>query len=325
MNSYDNKLICWLIPYADILNAHNTSDTLRGESFDFDGDHWFLSFNPYSANDDTYSAIYLGLTDPGNCSLGWHKTLSFTFMCVRKHVRSSLIRKCKSHKFIPDNPDWGFVKFLCRENFSDYVIGGHITVICVIKKLSGSSTTEKTSPKFKKIKTSGQQTNNNMDEFLDEQFQLIKTEVQKALEKERLGKQSEIEELQFESQYWKVMVESLKEQQQTTHNSAKNTPSVQLDMTPEKLETLSVEELQTVINLTNTLHESAVRMIITKMKPPPSSKKKKNEKCNVCWDKEKDTIFLPCGHVCCCSGCATQVKLCPLCREKIKTKNKAFL
>lgn len=29
-------------------------------------------------------------------------------------------------------------------------------------------------------------------------------------------------------------------------------------------------------------------------------------------------IFAPCGHYCCCTGCAQQLKMCPMCRAEIK-------
>ena len=46
--------------------------------------------------------------------------------------------------------------------------------------------------------------------------------------------------------------------------------------------------------------------------------------CVVCMCNEKDSVFIPCGHYCCCFDCATLIKNggststnCPLCRTPI--------
>jgi len=44
--------------------------------------------------------------------------------------------------------------------------------------------------------------------------------------------------------------------------------------------------------------------------------------CVVCMNNEKDVVFAPCGHYCCCSECATFIHHgskpdCPMCRTKI--------
>ena len=41
--------------------------------------------------------------------------------------------------------------------------------------------------------------------------------------------------------------------------------------------------------------------------------------CNICFDNEKDIVFVPCGHFCCCHYCYSQLKekTCIMCREKI--------
>jgi hypothetical protein len=44
--------------------------------------------------------------------------------------------------------------------------------------------------------------------------------------------------------------------------------------------------------------------------------------CVVCMAFQKDVVFAPCGHYCCCSTCATTVKTrqgnCPICRGRIQ-------
>lgn len=40
------------------------------------------------------------------------------------------------------------------------------------------------------------------------------------------------------------------------------------------------------------------------------------DECIICLDSHKDSVFIPCGHYCCCFECAEQCKDCPLCRGK---------
>lgn len=47
---------------------------------------------------------------------------------------------------------------------------------------------------------------------------------------------------------------------------------------------------------------------------------KEEELCGVCWENKIDTLFMPCGHLSFCEPCGRQVKLCPICRIRIKTK-----
>ncbi|XP_003704646.1 E3 ubiquitin-protein ligase LRSAM1 isoform X2 [Megachile rotundata] len=43
--------------------------------------------------------------------------------------------------------------------------------------------------------------------------------------------------------------------------------------------------------------------------------------CVICLDLQCEVIFLPCGHLCCCSGCANMVSSgCPMCRSTIDHK-----
>ncbi|XP_043490704.1 E3 ubiquitin-protein ligase LRSAM1-like isoform X3 [Polistes fuscatus] len=47
--------------------------------------------------------------------------------------------------------------------------------------------------------------------------------------------------------------------------------------------------------------------------------------CVVCLDLQCEVIFLPCGHLCCCSNCANMVSSeCPMCRSTIERKMKIF-
>ena len=61
-------------------------------------------------------------------------------------------------------------------------------------------------------------------------------------------------------------------------------------------------------------------------------KKRKEEKskpvnvCSVCLTNKYDTVFIPCGHVCCCSECAPRCNnICPICRCQAKSTHKIYL
>ena len=45
----------------------------------------------------------------------------------------------------------------------------------------------------------------------------------------------------------------------------------------------------------------------------------KNEStCKVCLDREINSVFLPCGHLCCCIECSIALKTCPICRKRLE-------
>ena len=47
--------------------------------------------------------------------------------------------------------------------------------------------------------------------------------------------------------------------------------------------------------------------------------------CKICMDAEVSVVFLPCGHLSCCSVCANGMKLCPMCRRPIHEKVRTYL
>ena len=47
--------------------------------------------------------------------------------------------------------------------------------------------------------------------------------------------------------------------------------------------------------------------------------------CVVCQAQEVERVFLPCGHLCCCTNCEDMIQKCPMCRAQIQGKVKAFL
>nr|NP_001071929.1 zinc finger protein [Ciona intestinalis]BAE93329.1 zinc finger protein [Ciona intestinalis] len=56
----------------------------------------------------------------------------------------------------------------------------------------------------------------------------------------------------------------------------------------------------------------------------PSESQEEENECVVCLDRNSDTIFLPCGHVCACFICSTQLQSCPMCRSDVAQKIKIF-
>lgn len=46
------------------------------------------------------------------------------------------------------------------------------------------------------------------------------------------------------------------------------------------------------------------------------------DECLLCSERKRDTIFKPCGHVCCCEGCTMRVKKCLICRESVTAREK---
>ncbi|ABM45797.1 inhibitor of apoptosis 2 [Spodoptera frugiperda multiple nucleopolyhedrovirus] len=47
--------------------------------------------------------------------------------------------------------------------------------------------------------------------------------------------------------------------------------------------------------------------------------------CKICFERERDTCFLPCRHVSTCSQCAKRCKVCCICRKTIENKLEVFL
>ena len=50
-----------------------------------------------------------------------------------------------------------------------------------------------------------------------------------------------------------------------------------------------------------------------------------SRECVVCMNAQRTTMLRPCGHVCVCSECAEAVSTCPLCRQSIADRIRAFL
>ncbi|XP_075572502.1 E3 ubiquitin-protein ligase LRSAM1 isoform X1 [Pelecanus crispus] len=57
---------------------------------------------------------------------------------------------------------------------------------------------------------------------------------------------------------------------------------------------------------------------------PPLLWDEKKSECVVCMEQETQTVFLPCGHVCCCQTCCERLHSCPLCRKDITQRIRIF-
>lgn len=47
--------------------------------------------------------------------------------------------------------------------------------------------------------------------------------------------------------------------------------------------------------------------------------------CKICFDEQRQVVFLPCGHLVCCKICSNLVKKCPICRNEIAEVQEIFL
>ncbi|KAL8224873.1 hypothetical protein R6Q57_017430 [Mikania cordata] len=48
------------------------------------------------------------------------------------------------------------------------------------------------------------------------------------------------------------------------------------------------------------------------------------EICVICLEQEYNSVFVPCGHMCCCVTCSSHLTSCPLCRSRIAQVVKTF-
>ncbi|QHO25374.1 hypothetical protein HN51_048757 [Arachis hypogaea] len=46
--------------------------------------------------------------------------------------------------------------------------------------------------------------------------------------------------------------------------------------------------------------------------------------CVICLEHEYNAVFVPCGHMCCCTTCSSHLTNCPLCRRRIEQVVKTF-
>lgn len=47
--------------------------------------------------------------------------------------------------------------------------------------------------------------------------------------------------------------------------------------------------------------------------------------CIICTESTKNTIMIPCNHVCCCVKCAKPLKRCPICRTQLEDIQRVYI
>ena len=52
---------------------------------------------------------------------------------------------------------------------------------------------------------------------------------------------------------------------------------------------------------------------------------REERRCKICLDADAAVLFDPCGHLSTCSGCSSSLTECPMCRNRIKRKIRAFM
>ncbi|KAM4664860.1 E3 ubiquitin-protein ligase LRSAM1 isoform 2-T2 [Discoglossus pictus] len=118
-------------------------------------------------------------------------------------------------------------------------------------------------------------------------------------------------------------------------------------MTPEDLKKIGVEEVGLQINIIDRAKEiwrlkrefpkaadkvspeeptAPPRYLPSPGSPtaPPTEVEDRNSECVVCMEQGAQTIFLPCGHVCCCGRCGDALSSCPLCRGDIAQRIRIY-
>ena len=55
-----------------------------------------------------------------------------------------------------------------------------------------------------------------------------------------------------------------------------------------------------------------------------NEKEEERKMCKICYENKKNSVFIPCGHICSCFECALKLEECPLCRMKIEKIVKTF-
>nr|AIZ68184.1 mitochondrial ubiquitin ligase activator of NFKB 1 isoform X2 [Albuca bracteata] len=46
--------------------------------------------------------------------------------------------------------------------------------------------------------------------------------------------------------------------------------------------------------------------------------------CVICLEDDYNAVFVPCGHMCCCTSCSSHLTICPLCRRRIDQVVRTF-
>jgi len=127
-----------------------------------------------------------------------------------------------------------------------------------------------------------------------------------------LEEQTKIKDLVIEDQQKEII--ELKAQVETYKKSFKLLHGEDI----ENLQLNELEQLEKTLKLTSLKVEQTKNR---KLKEQIQDQKA----CVLCLDKEKNILFVPCGHLCVCEACSAAVGQCPLCRANVQQKIKAFM
>jgi len=80
------------------------------------------------------------------------------------------------------------------------------------------------------------------------------------------------------------------------------------------------QEMHDVVK--NVTFEQKLANIFTKS---GSSTILRDKACKICYVREYNTVFLPCGHVLACQQCSANLKRCPICRNRFENVVRIYL
>ena len=91
-----------------------------------------------------------------------------------------------------------------------------------------------------------------------------------------------------------------------------------------EIEKMSIHELREIRDKIQASFTSDFNFIQNVIDKKGEDKTPPNE-CVICLDRKKDTVLIPCGHICICLHCSESYKTsCPICREKITTVQQIY-
>ena len=113
--------------------------------------------------------------------------------------------------------------------------------------------------------------------------------------------------------------EDLLHKKESELNNLKKLKSTYIDHKLNHLDYYQLKSLESKILLSLSLIKNEKDKIYLK-KTKGSMLGKKS--CIICYENEMNILFKPCNHLCVCNNCSSKVDSCPMCRTKIKEKNK---
>eukprot|EP00092_Neocalanus_flemingeri_P026435 GFUD01028656.1.p1 GENE.GFUD01028656.1~~GFUD01028656.1.p1 ORF type:complete len:116 (-),score=34.37 GFUD01028656.1:226-573(-) len=85
----------------------------------------------------------------------------------------------------------------------------------------------------------------------------------------------------------------------------------------------TVEPMAKKMERPNSLVQTATSKLEGLQKEVENLKEARN--CKICMEREASIVFLPCGHLCCCTNCAPALQICAVCRSPIQGLVRTFM